>query len=799
MKFEKLRRLSKEEIAHRLRERVRRAADWVRFSAGMAGDVDPELDALIARHGSSLKTYLHEGPATRFYISASERERTAELFARQFPEWWENAIEFADDVCSHRISLLGNAGVDLGDQIDWHRDPLSGFQWPMRFWTSYDLVNAPTADAKVIHELNRHQHLPRLAKAYFLTGYEAYAREAVSQLEGWIDQNPKWSGINWQSSLELAIRSLSWIWTIFLLESSSTLDEPVLRRIVRSLLAQIDQIYRYPSVYTSPNTHLIGEAAALWIAGVLFAELPRARAWRRFAATTLRNEMQAQFLHDGLHCELSSYYHCYAADFYLLVMSLSKRNGIEWPEWMGARLSRAFEFVMHLTRSDGTIPLLGDDDGGRALMMSSEHYRSYTDGLCSAAVFFHRGDFKFQARRFHEECLWLLGAGAWQVFNTLEAQPPSVSKMFPEAGYFVQRSGWEVQDSHAVFDCGGLGQPSGGHGHADALSINLFSGGRDLLIDSGTSVYNCAPEWRDFFRSTRAHNTVVVDGSNQSQPGGTFAWRNKATPRVRQRFALPDIEYIDGEHDGYAGKQCGIVHSRRLVHIRPNYWIILDELRGTGQHEFDFLYHFAPGAQLAVFGDEKRGEIDCRANVGDAGLQLFMYGSEPVRTAVECGQHRPIQGWWSQQYGQRGASSVLRASIHSRAPVSMLSLLVPGKKPTQSRRFKANTNRTIAAAIRDGDYEDLVVMASQDGDLHLLDCVMRGEFFWLRTENGSLRRLLAVNAYSFTHAGETVFQSTAPIPYLQAHFWDDGIVIERGDYEGKVYVRDLRDRQFQRN
>jgi hypothetical protein len=128
----------------------------------------------------------------------------------------------------------------------------------------------------------------------------------------------------------------------------------------------------------------------------------------------------------------------------------------------------------------------------------------------------------------------------------------------------------------------------------------------------------------------------------------------------------------------------------------------------------------------------------------------------------------------------------------------MLSFVRTGQEPTQSRRFKANTNHTIAAAIRDGEYDDIAVMAVEDGDLRLLDCTMRGEFFWLRLENGNLRRLLAVNANSFSYAGETIFDGPQVIPYIQAYFWEDGIVIERGGNEGKVYVRDLRDRQFQR-
>jgi hypothetical protein len=90
-------------------------------------------------------------------------------------------------------------------------------------------------------------------------------------------------------------------------------------------------------------------------------------------------------------------------------------------------------------------------------------------------------------------------------------------------------------------------------------------------------------------------------------------------------------------------------------------------------------------------------------------------------------------------------------------------------------------------------------MAIEDGDLHLMDCDMRGEFFWLRMEGGSLRRLFAVNAYSFKYTGAPVFEGNEVIPYVQVSFCENGILIERGEQEGKVYVRDLRDRQLQRD
>ncbi|MCX6623973.1 MAG: hypothetical protein NTY38_23510, partial [Acidobacteria bacterium] len=142
--------------------------------------------------------------------------------------------------------------------IDWHRDPLTGRSWERRFWADYRPVHdSGGRDPKIIHELNRHQHLPRLAKAFLLTGDERYAGEAVAQLNGWIDQNPPGHGINWQSSLEIGIRVISWLWTIFPLLSSRSFDVASAQRIGYSLFAQLEHIYRYTSLYSSPNTHLI--------------------------------------------------------------------------------------------------------------------------------------------------------------------------------------------------------------------------------------------------------------------------------------------------------------------------------------------------------------------------------------------------------------------------------------------------------------------------------------------------------------------------------------------------------------
>ena len=367
------------------------------------------------------KNYLAGAPARRFYCS--HRENLRPFIQKNFPQWIDRAVDEAERLCRHEVTLLGYGPVELGREIDWHRDPVTGQVWERRFWADYRPEHDSAGrDPKIIHELNRHQHLPRLAKAYLLTGDERYAGEAVAQLNSWIDQNPPGLGINWQSSLEIGIRAISWLWTIFPLLPSRSFDEASAQRIGDSLFAQLEHVHRYTSVFSSPNTHLIGEAAALFIAGLVFRDRKRPAVWLRRAAALLTEAAEKQVLDDGVYGELSSCYHCYALDFYLQAIVLAEQNEFHFPEPVPHKVRGMLQFLMHLTRPDGTIPLLGDDDGGRALALDKRNYRSFQDGLCLGAVLFRRGDFKHQAGAFCEEALWLLGEDAWEIYRQLESQ-----------------------------------------------------------------------------------------------------------------------------------------------------------------------------------------------------------------------------------------------------------------------------------------------------------------------------------------------------------------------------------------
>ena len=746
-KLNRLATMDAREIVYRVQERFRSETERLRHYAGVAAaPADDVLD--------NFKHYLVQKAEPHFYFRAAgtERERRLDCIRRTFPKWIEQAVDDAEQICRHKVRLLGFGEVDLGEVIDWHRDPLTRKSWPRRFWSDYDPVHDSGAgDPKVIHELNRHQHIGALAKAYFLTGVERYSQEAVSQMDSWIDQNPPSVGINWQSSLEIAIRAISWMWTIFLLLPSRSLTDGAASRIGRSLFAQIGHIDRFPSLFSSPNTHLIGEATALFLAGTLFPGVGQSGRWQGRGADWLIREIELQVTPDGVHGELSSYYHCYTIDFLLQALTLSKLKGFEFPDSMWKQLDQMMEFLLHFTRNDGTLPLVGDDDGGRALGIVSSDYRS---------------------PRFSEEMFWLqqLAAGVGPV-TLMPALPRETDAFYPAAGYAIQRSGRGPRGSQVIFDCGGLGMLNGGHGHADALSLVLNVGTTEILTDPGTCVYNGSPEWRNFFRSTRAHNTVVVDNSDQSAPDGTFKWKRKAQCRVVKHVSNEAFDYVEAEHDGYRDAPFSIMHRRGVLHIRPDLWVVVDDLMGTSEHMFDFYFHFSSNAKLSIRQDSD-SVLRVNARADSAHLQLFMCASAPVMSKTIEGQVDPIQGWVSSTYGEKSRAPVLRVGMQTLAPASGMFIMLPsqsGADPDDAvatRAVPLTEGSALAFEAEQGNVKDIFVSSFHDQPIGIPDFTLHGRFFWLRKTNGRLTHVLGIDCKEVRHGDEVLMRDDSGRPHF---------------------------------
>jgi len=633
----------------------------------------------VGPHGLSLARFRATTP--RHFFDGAVSDRTPGVLIDRMPAARDEVVATAEAACRGRFDLLGFEGLSFGDPVDWSLDPISGRRAPAEHWSRLNPLDSSTVgDSKVVWELNRHQWMVQLGQAYRLTGDLRYARAFTEYVGQWIDANPPGVGINWASSLEVSFRTISWCWTLLLLRGAPVLSPELFDRIMRSIGAHAAHVERYLSHYFSPNTHLTGEALGLVYAGLIFPELPRADRWRELGTKILVEQSARHILDDGVYFELSTGYQRYTLEFYLHVLILAARNGWPIPPAVAERVGRMLDFLIAVRFPDGSMPQIGDADSGTLVPLARRAQSDFRGVLATAAALFGRADCAWAAGGATPEVLWLLGPDGLDAFDALQPAPPAEapSRLFADGGYAVMRNGWAADDHQLIFDVGPLGCPvSGGHGHADLLSVQCAVFGEPYLVDAGTYCYAGDPVSRSYFRSTAAHSALVVDGESQASPAGPFRWTERPGARLREWRSTPELEFADAEHRAYVGLAGGgAVHRRRVVFVKGRYWVVVDDLEGDGEHQVDLQFQFAP---LDVQVDPN---LWARAR-GRTGTELLVrpFASVALKASVHAGELDPMRGWISPVYGRREPAPLLVYSTVTTLPLRVLTLLLPSSGP----------------------------------------------------------------------------------------------------------------------
>ena len=597
--------------------------------------------------------------AGKFFFSADSIPATLELLRQRMPGQVKDIVAQAEKICQHRFDLLGYEDIDYGRPIDWHLDAVHGKRAPRKaFYKVRYLEFAEVGDSKVTWELNRHQHLVTLAKAYRLTGDRRYADEALRQWRHWQVENPYPVGINWASSLEIAFRSLSWIWTYHLLQGSPGVPD-LTDEWLLGLALHGRHIERYLSTYFSPNTHLLGEGVALFFLGALCPRLAGAERWKWLGWKIILQEAERQVRADGFHFEQSTYYHVYALDFFLHSAILAGVNGIPTPKEFEDTLEKMLTALCLLGRG-GAPPRFGDDDGGRLFDPRRNRSEHLLDPLATGAILFHRGDFKTAAGGLREETLWLLGAEGARLWDGLEAAPVSPeSAALVNAGFYLLPSGKGTQ---LVADAGPLGTQSGGHGHADALSVSLQSDGHGLLIDPGTYEYISPEHDRDLFRGSAMHNTLRVDSADQAETATAFSWRSLTKSKVERWVQGRSFDLLVASHDGYQRLEPPATHRRYVVSLRNGVYLVRDVVTGQGKRRLDVAWHLGQELQLVEDG---------LFRVKGASLALGLMPAQGHGWAEEVRRES-----WSPAYGLKAPMTTLNFGAEVQLPAEFSVLLV---------------------------------------------------------------------------------------------------------------------------
>jgi len=587
----------------------------------------------------------------KFFCDTSAVPAITEIIRRRMPDEARAIVAEADAVLNGRFRLLGYQNLGFGDDIDWSLDPVHARSLPLAPWPSIPYLNFDVAgDHKVIWELSRHQFLVTLARAYRITGEEHYAGAARELWQDWQRKNPYPLGVNWASTLEVAYRALSWMWTAFLLEGTAAGTPEFQSDIARETERAGLYIDRYLSTYFSPNTHLLGEAVVLFLIACRYPGLRHAARWRDSVWAVIDQACTTQVRPDGFYFEQSTYYHVYALDLFLCARLTAARNGIAIPELLDATIRRMSSAIAELSVA-GVLPRYGDDDGGRLFDSSRNSPAQMLDPLPVTAVLYRDAAVKSASAGLTEETLWLLGPESERVFDSLPSAPPAVRSTALKESGFYSLVGPGESPAQLFVDAGEQGSLAAGHGHADALSVQLAWRGRLWLVDPGTCWYLGPDSRRTEFRGTAAHNTVTVDGRDQADPATPFSWGILPVTRTEEWVTGNGFDLYHGQHTGYQRLDAPVTHHRWVVRAGESLWLVRDVLTGQGEHEIGVHWHFHPDLNVTATGS--------RVIASDGSHTLTLVSDRVC--AVEAGEYSPV-------YGQCIPAPVARTRFRSECP-----------------------------------------------------------------------------------------------------------------------------------
>lgn len=631
----RLRGMSLSEIVYRLKHACFRRVDRLRATNGFSSD-PPAL--------TSKGMWLQ--PRQLKCLDRADRMDDAIL------------IQDSENALLGKFDIFG-IEADFGKPIDWHLDPKTQRRWPLVFWGDIDYRDGVrVGGAKFVWELNRLHHWPRLALAYALTGESRFLEGFLNQLEEWMEANPYPLGINWVSGIEMGIRLVNLFYALKAINPENLTVEDR-RRVLSFVQVHGRHIYRYPSMHSSCANHAVAEALGLFVAGISCPELPEGLGWKAFGRQVLEREAMRQIQADGSSFEFSVSYLPFIVEQYLVYARVAADYGEPAMEHVDDRIGRACCFLQALMDGAGNLPLIGDDDDGFLLKPISRPVQPLFSLLSSAALHLERPELRPATSGFDEKILLLCGADAMVKLEFQATEPPPLKYcgFFPEAGLSVHRHREGEAEFLFVGNAGALGLPPlSGHGHADCLSFWLSVGGRPVFVDSGTYLYHSGGKWRRYFRSTRAHNTVIVDDMDQAEQLGNFIFGSPyRVSGLLWREMERGVEW-HGCHDGYARLADPVIHRREVTLFRNPFFLrIRDRLECASCHRIAVLFHFHPEVRIL---EDSPGSF----RILTPDISLTLRGDPRLKGEAIRGREDPQAGWYSPVFNRLEKSYTLNFS-----------------------------------------------------------------------------------------------------------------------------------------
>jgi hypothetical protein len=663
--------MSATEVAWRLREQAMRRA-WPRrqvHATGLASLPPPSAAA-----GRRFTAVLPHGTAQR--VPESARAAILADASRLMTGKWE---------------LLGAVRTDM-ERPDWFYDPVTERRsTPDAYAFSLNQRDeGAVGNIKQVWEVNRLQHLTLLAAAWYLTGDDAYAQRVAGQLDAWWRENPFLSGINWTSGIELGVRLINFAWIRRLLDGWPGVGDLFEHNdlAVRQVRWHQEYLAAFESRGSSANNHVIAEAAGQLVASSAFPWFPESERWRRDSARLLERELARNTFPSGINRELASDYHGFVAElgFFAAIEAAAAGTPVSDATWR--LLCAMTDGMAALVDERLRPPRQADSDEGRVVLLDAPEHNRWPALLSLGGALFGRLDWwpAPEPDAGAVFCAALLAADNEKVARkrVVGGRPSARPNQFPDAGISIIRTDSGYSPEIWIRCDGG---PHGflsiaAHAHADALSVEVRHGGIDVLADPGTYCYHGEPDWRSYFKSTIAHNTVEIGGQSQSADGGPFLWTRHAATRALD-VADPALGWA-AEHDGYQSLTPSAAH-RRAVRLDPDARTveITDVIDGAG-HEVRMAYHLGPLVQVSLNGPDAELTWPDAPVPGAARLEL----PDGLAWTTHRGETDPILGWYSAGLGLREPTvTLIGVGTHSRprTMTTRLSFAEPYESPKSSQ------------------------------------------------------------------------------------------------------------------
>lgn len=585
---------------------------------------DGEMTALLRRNGwTGFYAFLikqKRGDFGRRNFLPSNRIAVVNRLRTEHPEEVDRIIRQAERLQSGEYDLLGSGPVDMrrgksgpGYAIDWRRDPISGESYTSVFshwrWNPF-VFRRGNADVKGPWELTRCQHFPLLGQAYWLTNDERYANLYAQTILDFIRHNPPGLGVHWACPMDVSLRMISWMAGLSFFQGSKALGFGWWRKFLKSLVQHGRHVAHNLEFGTLNgkiivSNHGLTNLFGLYWLALNFSGLDAGCVWRGFAESGLEHQITLQVLDDGGCFESSIPYHRLVTEIFLSAYVLSVHHRQPLSETYRTRLLLALRFIKSLRQVGGRQPQIGDADNGRGHIFSGygawESEQENMDHLLVAGALV-LGCPELAAdidpRYGIEEIFWRDPGDPEPIGSTL----PSV-----EQAQFFPNSGLAVLRNNATYvlmsnsECGTFG--IGNHKHNDQLSIEWVLGDQPMLVDAGSYTYTQDPEARNYFRSTRNHNTLQIDDHEQNglDPLALFRLVQHGTPSWEAiQQDVTGAWGVRAMSTAYSRLSESAVHIRSIIVTAEGQFIIDDRIEGPGDHGLRWCFVIHPSVEAEL-------------------------------------------------------------------------------------------------------------------------------------------------------------------------------------------------------